>query len=161
MLARDIMSSPVISVPPEAPVEEVAELMARHRIGGVAVVDAQERLLGIVGESDLLYRVAHPHLPPYVEILGSIIFLEPPGKTDEMVKKIVAVQARDIMNTRVVTVTEETPVEDVADLMIERKVRRVVVLRQGRPVGVVTRGDIVRGVLAGRLRQAGETREAG
>ena len=160
MVARDVMSSPVLTVGPDTPVREVATLLREHRVSGLVVVDDEGVLVGVVGEGDLLYRVARPHLPPHVEVLGSIFYLKTPGQLDEMMRRITGVVAQDIMSPKVVSVTEDTPVEDVASLMIERKVRRIPVVRQGRPIGIVTRGDIVRHALAGALHQ-GEAAEAG
>lgn len=156
MNARDIMSSPVITVPHDAPVLQVAGLLTEHRISGVVVVDEEGQALGILGEGDLLYRVARPHLPPHVEVLGSIIYLQTPGRMDEMMRKIGGTVAEDVMSHKMVSVTEDTPVEDVASLMIERRIRRVPVVRDGRPVGLITRGDIVRHALAGAIRTGQE-----
>lgn len=153
MIARDVMSSPVITVPRDAPVLEVAGLLTEHRISGVVVVDEDGRALGILGEGDLLYRVARPHLPPHVELLGSIIYLQTPGQIDEMMRKIGGTVAEDVMSHKLASVTEDTPVEDVASLMIDRKIRRIPVVRDGRPVGLITRGDIVRHALAGAIRK--------
>jgi len=77
-----------------------------------------------------------------------------------MMRRITGTVVGDVMSSKVVSVTEETRVEDVASLMIERKVRRIPVVRQGRPVGIVTRGDIVRHALAGAIRR-GEAAETG
>lgn len=153
MIARDVMSSPVITVPRDAPVLEVAGLLTEHRISGVVVVDEDGLMLGILGEGDLLYRVARPHLPPHVEVLGSIIYLQTPGQIDEMMRKIGGTVAEDVMSHKLASVTEDTPVEDVASLMIDRKIRRIPVVRDGRPVGIITRGDIVRHALTGAIRK--------
>lgn len=155
-----VMSAPLLTVTPDTPVLEVARLLSEHRVSGLVVVDGEGRLVGVVGEGDLLYRVARPHLPPHVEVLGTIFYLQTPGQIDEMMRRITGAVAQDIMSPKVVSVTEDTAVEDVASLMIERKVRRVPVVRDGRPVGIVTRGDIVRHALAGAIRRR-EAAEAG
>ncbi len=160
MIARDAMSTPVLSVNLETTVGEVAQRLREHRVSGLVVVDEEGLLVGVVGEGDLLYRVARPHLPPHIEVLGSIFYLQTPGHIEEMMRRITGTVVRDVMSSKVVSVTEDTPIEDVASLMIERKVRRIPVVRQGRPVGIVTRGDIVRHALAGALR-SGEAAEAG
>ena len=54
MRAREIMSTPVVTVRPETPLKEVAELMAKHRITGVPVVDARGHLVGIISKSDMM-----------------------------------------------------------------------------------------------------------
>jgi len=160
MIARDVMSTPVLSVSLETTVGEVAQMLREHRVSGLVVVDEEGLLVGVVGEGDLLYRVARPHLPPHIEVLGSIFYLQTPGHIEEMMRRITGTVVGDVMSSKVVSVTEETRIEDVASLMIERKVRRIPVVRQGRPVGIVTRGDIVRHALAGAIRR-GEAAETG
>jgi CBS domain-containing protein len=160
MKARDIMSAPVLSVTLGTTVVEVAQILRENRVSGLVVVDEQGLLVGVVGEGDLLYRVARPHLPPHIEVLGSIFYLQTPGHIEEMMRRITGTVVRDIMSSKVVSVTEDTPIEDVASLMIERKVRRIPVVRDGCPVGIVTRGDIVRHALAGAIRR-GEAAETG
>jgi quercetin 2,3-dioxygenase len=115
MKARDIMSSPVFSVPPEAPVREVAGLLTRKRISAVPVLEG-ERLVGLVSEADVLHR----------RRLGGA-----------------RQRAQDIMTREVETVSPDTPVEDVAVLLEERGIKRVPVLQAGRVIGMVSRSNLV------------------
>ncbi|MEW6281010.1 MAG: CBS domain-containing protein [Candidatus Eremiobacterota bacterium] len=138
------MTSPVVTVRPGDSVMEVIRKMAEHSLSGLVVVDAEDRPCGMVSESDLLYRVAHPHLPPVISILGSVLV---PGAAgfNEALRKMTAVTAADLMTGKVYTVTRDTPVADLADLMLEQKIRRVpVVDDEERLIGLVTRGDLVR-----------------
>ncbi len=160
MTVREIMSTPVLTVGLDATVAEIAEKLRTNRVSGLVVVDQAQRMVGVVGEGDLLYRVARPHLPPHVEVLGSIFYLQTPSRLEKLMRRIAGTVARDIMSTRVVSVTEETLIEDVASLMIERKVRRIPVVREGCPVGIVTRGDVVRHALAGAIWQGEKEEDA-
>lgn len=148
MIARDVMSHPVITVAPQTRIEDVVERLLSYKIGAVVVVDENESPVGVVSESDLLYKVAHFNLPPHIELLGSIIYLDTPGHIHERQQKASAVYARDLMSDPPVTVQADTPVEDIADLLIGRKIHRVLVVEDGRLTGIVTRGDVVRHALA-------------
>jgi quercetin 2,3-dioxygenase len=115
MKAVDIMSSPVIAVRPDAPVREVAGLLLERSISAVPVLEG-ERLVGLVSEADVLRR----------RHLG-----------------VRARRARDIMTREVETVTPDTPVEDIAALLEEHRIKRVPVMREGRVVGIVSRSNLL------------------
>lgn len=112
MLARDIMTSHVISIPPTTPVHEVASLLSEYRISGLPVLDDSGAMLGLVTEADLI------------------------GKS--------GATAADIMSTRVVTVGETTPVDEIAQILTSNRFKRVPVVRDDKVVGIVSRADIVR-----------------
>lgn len=143
MKARDIMTSNVITVTADTPIDTIARILHDHRISGVPVVDEKHRVIGIVTEGDLIMKLAKPETPPHIEILGGIIYLKRFAEIDAELKKITAVTARDIMTEKVVTVEEECPVEDVASLMVNRKVNRLPVVKKGTLVGIVSRADLI------------------
>jgi quercetin 2,3-dioxygenase len=126
MKAADIMSAPVISVPPEASGREIAGLLSERRISAVPVLEG-ERLVGLISESDLLRRRA----------LGAM-----------------SRRARDLMTSEVVTVAPETPVEEIAALLQERAIKRVPVMQAGRVVGIVSRSNLVQALAVKALPQA-------
>ena len=126
MKADDIMSSPVISVPPDRSVREVAGLLFEHRISAVPVLEG-ERLVGLVSEADVLRR----------RQLGG------PAR-----------RARDIMTHEVATVAPDTPVEEIAALLEERGIKRVPVVQAGRVVGIVSRSNLVQALAVKALPQA-------
>lgn len=153
LTAEEIMTSPAVTIPEDAPVQQVADLIADKDVSGVVVVDSDGEAVGVISRGDLLHRVAHPHLPPHVQILGGVFYLETPHRLDELINKMRGVRARDIMSDELVWVSPDTSAQEVADLMIERDVRRIPVLRDGKPVGVITRGDVVRHCVARRQAQ--------
>jgi CBS-domain-containing membrane protein len=112
MKVKEIMSSPVICAPADAPVTEVATLLSKHDISAVPVTDERGTVIGLVSEYDLLARK---------------------GKV-----------ARDIMSPGIISVNEETDVDEVRYLLIERRIRRVPVVEGQELVGIVSRSDIVR-----------------
>lgn len=128
MIASDIMTRKVITIRPEASVQEAAQLLDQFRISGIPVVDARDDLIGIITEADIISKVNRY------------------GMLDQD-----GMRVADIMSRDVTTVSEETPVGDIATLLTERKIKRVPVVRHGRLVGIVSRGDIVHAVALGHL----------
>lgn len=138
------MSHPVVSIGADASVGEAVRLMAQHNLGALVVLDADQPV-GILTESDLLVRVAHPHFPPMLSILGAVIPLPGAQSANETLRQITAVQVKELMSSPLHTAELDVPVADVADLMVERKIRHVpVVDTDARLVGMVSRGDLVR-----------------
>jgi quercetin 2,3-dioxygenase len=113
--ASDIMTSPVVSVGPDASLRQVAALLSERRISGVPVLE-DERLVGLVSQADLLRRRR---------------------------SGAQAGRARDIMTHEVMTVSADTPVAEVAALLEGYGIKRVPVLEEGRLVGIVSRSNLV------------------
>ena len=148
MFARDIMSREVITVTREATIKEIAGILTEHKISGVPVVDGEGRIVGVVSEGDLIYQDKKLHTPAFLEILGGVIYLEDPTRVGQELMKMTAAKAAEIMTTKVHTVREDTPVTDIATLMIERQVNRVPVLdAAGKIIGIVSRQDIIKSLL--------------
>ncbi|MDQ7822090.1 MAG: CBS domain-containing protein [Candidatus Eremiobacteraeota bacterium] len=143
MKAADVMTREVLKVFPDTPIQEIAKIIHEHRISGVPVVTKGDEIVGIVTEGDLIIKLARPHMPPHIEILGGIFYLRRPQDMDEELKKITAVLARDIMTEKVITVTEECEIEDIASIMVSKKINHIPVVREGKLVGIVSRGDLI------------------
>ncbi|RAN72655.1 signal transduction protein [Bacillus sp. SRB_336] len=109
--AGGIMSHPVVTVPPELDVGEIAAMVRKHGISGIPVVDPQDHVLGLVSEYDLLAKT---------------------GAT-----------AAEIMTTAVISVSPDTAISDVSQLLVSQRIGRVPVLSGGRLVGIISRGDVV------------------
>jgi len=143
-LAKDIMTKKVITVKPDTKVEEIAKILSENNISGVPVVNEDNEVVGIVSEGDLIYQDKKLHMPSFIQILGGIIFLESMKTFEKELKKIIGYKAENIMEKDVITVTEDTPVDEIATIMIEKRINRVPVVRNGKMVGIVTRADIVK-----------------
>lgn len=141
--AGDVMTRDVVTVTPDTSVRDLARTLLEHRISGVPVVDGEGHVLGMVSEADLVERVSGPHLPPHIELLGGVIYLENPLHLEEKLRKAMAVTAGAIMSTHPVTVLADTPLRDVADLMVKRKINRFLVVEGKRLVGIITRHDVI------------------
>jgi CBS domain-containing protein len=150
LTASEVMTKDVLSVAPETPRRTVAKLLLERGISAAPVVDADGSVIGMVSENDLLGREVERRIPRrewWLEMLAggedlSPEFLEYLRATDRPV--------RDVMVSPVVTVSEDTSVEAIAEILQRHHIKRVPVLRDGRMVGIVSRADLVRA-----LSQAG------
>ena len=143
-LAREVMTSEVVTVGPNTPVTEAAQTLSKNSIGGAPVIDDNGVLVGIISESDLILRDVKLHFPNYISFLNSIIYLESLNKFEEQLKKAVGAKVKDVMTREVETVTGDATVEDVATLMVEQDIDRVPVIKDLQVVGIITKGNIVR-----------------
>ena len=130
LLVRDIMTERPRSVAPETSARDAAREMVRWKLGGLPVVDAEERVVGMLAEKDLLRHLMSSYLVDSGTGKGTPL---PTPRT-----------VRDVMTRQVLCVSPEQPLAEVAALMANKDVDRVPVVREGRLVGFLTRGDIVR-----------------
>jgi len=144
-VAAEIMTKTVVTVTPDTPLRQVADLLATNRFGGVPVLAPDGTVVGMVTEEDLVTRAAQVHLPRHLDFLGGIVYLENPQSFAAEAEKILALTAREIMDNTVASVSPDTPVETVATRMLAEDLRRLVVLDTERHLlGIITRADIVR-----------------
>ncbi|MBW1991763.1 MAG: CBS domain-containing protein [Deltaproteobacteria bacterium] len=142
--AREIMTREVITVSPEASVEDLARLLETHRISGVPVVEENGRLVGVVTQSDLIQRSRDLELPPALNILDLHLFLETPSHFKRRLEKMLGDTVRQVMTPNPLTIPPDMPVKDIAVLMDRRKVHTLPVLEGGKLVGIVGKMDLIR-----------------
>lgn len=141
MRATDVMTSEVITLGEDASVQEAAKLMAEHGISAVPVIDRESRVVGMVSEGDLLHRAetgTERRRSWWLEMVASTNQL-----AGEYVKSHSG-KVKDVMTRDVVSVTEQTPVADIAVLLETNRIKRVPVLRGGKLAGIVSRANLVR-----------------
>ena len=142
-LVRDIMTTPVVSVPSSMTVRELAALFRDRRIGGVPVVD-DDRLVGIVTEGDLMALDADVQMPHFFELFDSIIYLGSQKKFKAQLEKASAATVAQLMTDEVETVAPDDEARVAATLMSRHKFDRVPVVEGEAVVGIVTRHDIMK-----------------
>jgi CBS-domain-containing membrane protein len=145
MQARDVMTTTVVTVRPDTRVEQIAALLLERRISGVPVVDADGRLVGIVTEGDLMRRPelgTERHRGWWLRLFG-----DERERAAEYARAH-GTRAEQVMTRHVVTVTEETPLGEIARLLEERRIKRVPVVRDGKLVGIVSRANLLHGLAA-------------
>lgn len=145
MIARDMMTKNVVTVGLEMAVKDLAGLMAEKDIGGAPVVDADGKLIGIVTESDLIVQDARLQYPTYIHLLdGFIYWPSSAAKFNEEFKKALGATVGEIMTVDVVTAGEDSTIEDLATLMIEKDIGRIPIIDSSSKVtGIVTKHDVV------------------
>lgn len=147
MLAKDIMTSDVITVSPNDKIEDVAQILLDRKISGVPVVDGEGRLVGMITEKDLMVRASELKVPFYLTLFDSIIFLENPIRFNNEVKKYTATRVKEAMTARVVTVEDDSPVPRIVEIMQDKEINRVPVVKQGKLVGIITRNDVMKALV--------------
>lgn len=145
MKASDVMTRDVVTVGPDTPVRDIAALMTAKRISGVPVVADDGRLAGILSETDLLHRAETGTERQRKWWLG--IFADADSLARDYAKAH-GLRARDVMSAAVVTVDADAELRVVADVLDRRNLKRLPVLSDGKLVGIITQGDLVR-ALAG------------
>lgn len=127
-VARELMSSPVRTIRPETTIAEAQRILLRYGHSGLSVVDADDRLVGIISRRDLDIALHHgfSHAP-----------------------------VKGYMTTNLKTITPDTPLPEIESLMMTFDIGRLPVLETGQLVGIVTRTDVLRQLHQEGLREQG------
>jgi CBS domain-containing protein len=142
--AKDIMTRAVHSVTADTDVEELARLFVTKGVSAMPVLDEEGRLEGVVTETDLVEQDKPLHVPTVISLFDWVLYLESEKNFREEVEKITARKVGEICTREVVTCTPDTPVSEIAALMIEKKAHLIPVVEEKKVVGVVARLDIIR-----------------
>jgi CBS-domain-containing membrane protein len=140
MRAHQIMTAQVITVGADASVIEAINTMLRHHISGLPVVDAAGKLIGIVSEGDFIRRAEIGTQRKRGRWLTFLV-----GR-DQIAADFVHERGRkvgEIMTPDPLTVTEDTPLDQIVQVMQSHNVKRLPVVRENRLVGIVTRSDFL------------------
>ena len=136
MLAKDLMSTGVFTLSSEATVGEALEALVRQHISGAPVIDAAGGIFGVLTEEDLMLYYEYPDE------------FRPEAKL-----KDARVQGAGLVTRGLISVSPETPAEEIATLFIGRKIKRVPVVQGGRILGIVSRRDLLKGLLASQTQK--------
>ena len=149
MKTKDIMTKEVVTVKPEMTIEELARLFTKHDIGGAPVVDEAGGLIGIVTENDLIKMEQRLHIPTIITIFDAVIYLGSSKKFEDDLKRMAATKVSDIYKRDVVTITENTTIEEVATIMCEKDIHHLPVVKKGKLMGIVGKKDVVKAISLG------------
>lgn len=146
LTAREIMGSPVITIREDTPAQDLVALLSEKAISGVPVVDGDGKLVGVVSITDLLaanlgddeFGQADFHTSPSMDGLAEMNTLLSPSE------EVAGQPVSELMSRNVITAEEDTPVSAISRTLVTHRIHRVVIVRDGQPVGVVSVGDILR-----------------
>jgi CBS-domain-containing membrane protein len=134
----DVMTKDVVVVREETPYKEVVEILDRAGVSAAPVVDADARVVGVVSEADLLYKVEYPAAEEHQQLLAS-------RRRRIGWTKATADTARDLMSSPAVVTTASVSIAVAAKAIDEHRVRQLPVVDEfGRLVGIVARSDLLR-----------------
>jgi CBS domain-containing protein len=139
MKIHDVMTRDVVAVHPETPLKEVARLLVEHHIGGIPVVDHDNVVIGVVSESDFAMKERG------IDYTRDSIIDRLAGRTAADEKRVLATIAGEAMSTPPITIEGRiASLREAAIVMLDRRVNRLPVTDDGRLIGIITRGDLVR-----------------
>jgi CBS domain-containing protein len=145
MQAKDVMSRNVVTVSPDATILQAARLMLQHHISGLPVADASGQLVGILSEGDFLRRRetgTQRRRSRWLE------FLMGPGKIASEYTHSHGMRVSEVMTDTVRTISEDTELEQIVEIMERHRIKRVPVVRDGKLVGIVTRSNLMHAMVS-------------
>ena len=151
MKAADVMVSNVVTVGPDASVQDVAAILLKNRISAVPVVSRDGKLIGIISEGDLIRRAetdTEHHRSWWMQLLMGR------GPLAAEYVRAHSCKVGDVMTRNVITAKLETPLRDIAALLEKHGIKRVPIMHNGKLVGIVSRANLVQ-ALATQSQPAG------
>lgn len=145
MQAKDVMSRNLVTIAADATVLQAARLMLQHHISGLPVVDASGNLVGILSEGDFLRRRetgTQRRRSRWLE------FLMGPGKIASEYTHSHGMRVSEVMTENVRTISEDTELEEIVELMERHRIKRVPVVRDGKLTGIVTRSNLMHAMVS-------------
>lgn len=144
MIARELMTSVIVTLTPDHSIRHAAEIMLNAQVSGLPVLTSEGELVGIVTEGDLLRRV---------ELGTDGGAFQPEGLSMEGIARAYikshSWKVADAMTAAVISVGEDAPVREIVSKMVMNSIKRVPVTRDGKLVGIVSRCDLLKFIAAG------------
>ncbi len=157
MRARDVMTTPVITASADSTVKELVDLMLKHRISAVPIVDSSGGPMGIVSEGDLIRRSeigTEQKESWWLWLVGGRMQM-----TEDFIRAHGS-RAADIMSRDVIAVGPDATLAEIAATLERRRIKRVPVVDNGKIVGIVSRANILRALASASEKAGLETASA-
>ena len=154
LTAKDIMTREVLTFTPDTDIPSAAKLLLEKKINGAPVVDG-DRLVGVLSQTDLVAQQKQFPLPSLFTLLDGFIPLTSPERLEHEMERMTALKVGQAMTTQVVSVDPDTPITEVAGIMVDKKLHTVPVVHDERLIGVIGKEDVLR-TLLGPLVDAAE-----
>jgi CBS domain-containing protein len=143
MTIEQVMTRDVITVNPAASIHTAARLMVDRGVSGLPVVADDGKLVGIISDGDLILRHTRRAQRPWWRA-----FFENPEQVAREYRKAAGTTVAEVMTHPVVSISPVWGIETAAAIFQNRRIRRIPVVRDGQLVGIVTRADLIKALVA-------------
>jgi CBS domain-containing protein len=151
ILAKEVMTTPVISIKADTPLKRAAEILDENFFSGMPVVDDDDQLIGVISETDFLRYtqqiIGQPLRDPHrVFTKGKeVLHVDITHRGIEVIELVASTTVETMMTLEVVSATEDTPIYEIARLMQENNINRIPIVNGNNKLrGIITRADIIR-----------------
>ena len=145
--ASDIMTKDVIVINEMDTISNAASILLREKISGLPVVDSENKVVGIISETDIIKKNKIIESPRYFSFLENIVVYEDLKKIEKDIKEIAAYKVGELMSKDIIKVNEEDNFDYIANLMIKKSINRVpVVDKENKIKGIICRYDIIKSI---------------
>lgn len=149
--AKDIMTSPVTTLTPGQEIMDAARILLERHINGAPVLDEDGMIVGVLTRDDLITQQKEIPLPSYFVVLDALIPIKSLGQVEREAEKIAATTVEHAMTADPVIVSPDTPLAEIAELMVDKKVHTIPVQDEsGALVGVIGKEDVLKTMVPGQ-----------
>lgn len=145
--ALDIMTSNPVTLSPDTDIRTAVKLLIDRKINGAPVVNAAGHVVGVLCQSDLVAQQKQVTMPSILAVLDGFIALSSRDDFEREIKKIAATKVSEAMTPSPKAVAPNTPIDEIATIMVNEKLYTLPVVDSGKLVGVVGKEDILRTLL--------------
>ncbi len=145
--AIDIMTADPVTLSPDSDIRTAVALLIDRKINGAPVVDASGKVVGVLCQSDLVAQQKQVTMPSLFSMLDGFIALSSREDFEREIQKIAATKVSQAMTANPKSVTPQTPIDEIATVMVNEKLYTLPVVDAGKLVGVVGKEDILRTLL--------------
>ncbi len=149
-LAQDIMTTNIVTVTEDTPINEAARILLENGFNGLPVLDENGGLTGVICQSDIVAQQKLLRLPTYFTVLDGLIPLTSPADTEEQIRRITASTVEEAMSSPVKTVHPDATLDKVASLMVDDNFHTIPVVDNTRLIGIIGMADLLRSIAASR-----------
>ncbi len=142
--AKDLMAKNVLTVTPDTSISQAADLLLQYHVNGMPVVDEENKLVGIICQSDIITQQKNLPLPSIFTLLDGIIPLTSMSNMEKEVQKMAATKVSEAMTQDPVSVAPDTELEDMAEIMVTKNYHTLPVVEEGKLVGVIGKEDVLK-----------------
>ena len=138
------MAKDVLTVTPDTSISQAASLLLQHHVNGMPVVDEENKLVGIICQSDIITQQKKLPVPTIFTLLDGIIPLTSMSHMEKEVQKMAATRVSEAMTPDPVSVSPDTELEEMAEIMVSKNYHTLPVVDGDKLVGVIGKEDVLK-----------------